>query len=138
MLLDGALQHSQGETANVLIEATSYEATLKQFFAWCAADATCALHGQDVEAAFLAAIARANDGPVPAPGCGGTKCRTDVSREELYLSIQGGLGHTADWPAVAQGLADTAKGDATIFSIMPRTGDVFYDSDAHAYRSMLC
>ncbi|KLU83070.1 hypothetical protein MAPG_02137 [Magnaporthiopsis poae ATCC 64411] len=110
MLLDGALQHSQGETANVLIEATSYEATLKQFFAWCAADATVA-----------------------------TSCRTDVSQEELYLSIQGGLEHTADWPAVAQGLADTAaKGDATIFSITPRTGDAFYDSDAYAYRAVLC
>ncbi|KAL8364932.1 hypothetical protein RB595_003969 [Gaeumannomyces hyphopodioides] len=138
MLLDGALQHSQGETANVLIEAASYEATLKQFFAWCAADATCALRGQDVEAVFLAAIARASDGPVPAPGCDGTSCRTDVSEEELYLSIQAGLGHTADWPAVAQGLADTAKGDASVFSITPRTGDVFYDSDAYAYRAVLC
>ncbi|KAL8282804.1 hypothetical protein RB597_010173 [Gaeumannomyces tritici] len=139
MLLDGALQHSQGEAANVLIEATAFEATLRQFFAWCAADKTCPLHGQDVEAAFHAAVARARDGgPVPAPGCDGVGCSTDVSEEELYLSIQGGLGHTSDWAAMAQGLMDTAKGDASIFSVVPRTGDVYSDSDAYAYRAVIC
>jgi len=138
MLLDGLLQHSQGEAANLLIESSAFEAALRLFFDWCHSDKTCPLYGQDVQEQFLRAVGSARDGPVPAPACDNTSCRSDVSEEELYYNIQQALESTDDWPTLAQGLMETINGNATLFSTELQTGDVYHDSVLYAERAVLC
>ncbi|RYP70482.1 hypothetical protein DL771_005419 [Monosporascus sp. 5C6A] len=127
MALDGALQHSQSESSNLLIESTAYEATLQKFFEWCdSADgpADCALlrgrDGAGARRAFLDVLAKAGDAPIPAPGCDdgrATGCRSSVTEEEARFNAQGLVLRTASWPALARALLEARDGaNATLLS----------------------
>ncbi|RYP62966.1 hypothetical protein DL769_007105 [Monosporascus sp. CRB-8-3] len=123
MVLDGALQHSQSESSDLLIESAAYETTLQKFFEWCDStngSADCALlrdHGDDgagARQAFLDVLAKARDAPIPAPGCDdgpATGCRSNVTEEEARFNAQGLLLETAGWPALGRALRE-ARDDA--------------------------
>ncbi|KAI0122561.1 alpha/beta hydrolase fold-domain-containing protein [Daldinia grandis] len=119
LVLDGNLQHSQSEASNLLIEGSTYEATLKNFFSWCAdaSEDVCPLSGQDVRAKFESIIAKATKSPIPAPGCDDKACRSNVTGEDIRFSIQPYLISPAMWPSLGQAIADAdADNNATLIS----------------------
>ena len=133
MVLDGILEHSQSEASNLLIESNAYEATLKQFFAWCRGNDECAIAGQDAQTAYLAVLAKARQAPIPAPGCDDspkTGCRSSVTEEEARFNVQGLVIRTAGWPRLAQALTDARGGNATLLSSAQpiAVGDAYEDS----------
>ncbi|KAI0467806.1 TAP-like protein-domain-containing protein [Xylaria cf. heliscus] len=138
--LDGNLQHSQSESSNLLTETTSYEATLKQFFDWCASTDDCALRGEDVEAIFKTVRDSATTTPIPAPGCDNVSCRSDVTEEDFLFTVQGFLISQRNWPALAQGLLEANKGNATIVSQFNQIaiGDAYEDSYLYAGTAIGC
>ncbi|KAI6091789.1 hypothetical protein F4821DRAFT_173008 [Hypoxylon rubiginosum] len=145
LVLDGNLQHSQSEASNLLIESTSYEATLKQFFTWCAnatdGDDACPLSGQDVQGVFESVLAKATASPIPAPGCDDVACRTDLTGEDLRFIVQGALISTSSWPGLGQGLAEADAGNATLLSQQQplATGsDAYEDSYLYAGTAIAC
>ncbi|KAI8623511.1 hypothetical protein F5Y19DRAFT_370861 [Xylariaceae sp. FL1651] len=140
MALDGNLQRSQSESSNLLIEATTYEATLKQFFAWCASDNTCPLQGKDVEAVFTSVRDKASAAPISAPDCDNTACRSDVTEEDFLFTSQGFLIAQRNWPLFAQGLIDADNGNATIISEFNQiaVGNAYDDSYLYAGTAIAC
>ncbi|PSL43501.1 alpha/beta hydrolase family protein [Saccharothrix carnea] len=60
MVLDGVIDHSADLRRLVLDRAWAVEESFGVFARWCAENATCALHGQDVSAAWERALAEAD------------------------------------------------------------------------------
>ncbi|KAI2780037.1 alpha/beta hydrolase fold-domain-containing protein [Daldinia loculata] len=142
LVLDGNLQHSQSEASNLLIEGSTYEATLKNFFTWCA-DASkevCPLSGQDVRAKFESIIAKATKSPIPAPGCDDKVCRSNVTEEDIRFNIQPYLISPALWPSLGQAIADADIDNATLISQQQPlvTGDAYEDSSLLAGTAIAC
>ncbi|KAI0423834.1 TAP-like protein-domain-containing protein [Xylaria sp. FL1042] len=140
IVLDGNLQRSQSESSNLLIESATYEATLKQFFEWCAANEECALQGQDAEAVFTSVRDKAAAAPIPAPGCDDVSCRSDVTEEDFLFTAQGFLISQRNWPALGQGLLEADNGNATIISEFNQIaiGDAYEDSYLYAGTAIGC
>ncbi|KAI3320693.1 hypothetical protein HD806DRAFT_505888 [Xylariaceae sp. AK1471] len=140
LVLDGNLQRSQTEASNLLIEATTYEATLKQFFAWCTATEKCPLQGKDVEAVFTDVRDKATRAPILAPGCNNTSCRSDVTAEDFLFTAQGFLISQANWPIFAEGLVEADNGNATIISQFNSiaVGSAYDDSSLYAGTAIAC
>ncbi|KAJ8125606.1 hypothetical protein O1611_g8032 [Lasiodiplodia mahajangana] len=140
IVLDGNLQHSQSESTNLLVESTSYEATLKQFFNWCTSDETCALQGEDVAAVFSSVREKASAAPIPAPGCDDVACRSDVTEEDFLFTAQGFLISQGNWPVLGQGLLEADNGNATIISEFNQIaiGDAYEDSYLYAGTAIGC
>ncbi|OTB08323.1 hypothetical protein M426DRAFT_316951 [Hypoxylon sp. CI-4A] len=142
IVLDGNLQHSQGESSNLIIESSTYEATLKQFFSWCTAATAeeCPLSGEDVQATYESVLANATSSPIAAPGCDDKTCRTDVTEEDVRFIIQGSLINPASWPALGQALVEADAGNATRLSRQQplATGDVYEDSSIYGGVAIAC
>ncbi|KAF1365562.1 hypothetical protein EJ07DRAFT_151047 [Lizonia empirigonia] len=64
--LDGILQHSQSQAANLLIETTSCALALSHFFKWASTDNYSALKGQNVESLWRELLTNASTAPIPA------------------------------------------------------------------------
>lgn len=123
LVLDGVLQHSQSEAANLLTETSSYSIVLTHFFEWAKSNESSVLQGQDVEAIWTSLITNASSTPIPASSCNGTDCRTDVNAEEILFNAQHllnfagpetGLG--ASWGTLSSALYNATQGDASTFS----------------------
>ncbi|KAI4150583.1 MAG: hypothetical protein L6R39_002231 [Caloplaca ligustica] len=135
MALDGMVDHTQSETSTLHTEATTYEATLDQFFVWCNSTGNCALRGQDAAAVYESVIGSAETHPIPAPACNSTgddACRSDVTGEEVRSNIQTLLlfqnetaGYTG-WDFLATALGQAAAGNATLLSSPLATSDTFW------------
>lgn len=134
MALDGILDHTQDETTTLNDEATAYEMTLNQFFAWCNTTIDCTLHGQDVAGVYQSIIRKAKEQPIPAPGCIQTDyfaCRPDVTGEEIRANVQSLLlfqNATADfpgWDLLSEAISQAAKGNATLLSSALATSETF-------------
>ncbi|KAI1637441.1 TAP-like protein-domain-containing protein [Biscogniauxia mediterranea] len=140
ILLDGNLQHSQSESSNHLIESTTYESTLKQFFKWCTSTDGCPLRGQDVEAKYTSVLNKAIEAPIPAPGCDDVSCRSDVTEEELRFNLQSFLISPFSWPSLGQALIDADDGNATAISSMQplAVGSAYDDSFLFAGTAIQC
>ncbi|MFC9687351.1 alpha/beta hydrolase [Kribbella sp. NPDC056951] len=113
MLLDGIIDHSQGSRRFMLEEAKSMESEFNGFIDWCATDAACELHGQDVGVLWDKTVAKADKTPLTSsfgPVTG------DVMRMSLpaLLPKLGMFG--ADWTGLAGALAKAAKGDGSGFA----------------------
>jgi pimeloyl-ACP methyl ester carboxylesterase len=117
MVLDGVLQHSQSESSNILIEATTYAAELALFFEWAGTNKASPLEGQDVEQLWYGLLQNATDTPIPAPDCEG-RCREDVTEEEIRLNAQGLLITATDESRIrfANALIAASEGDASALS----------------------
>ena len=134
MALDGMVDHTQSETTTLNDEATTYEMTLNQFFAWCNATTNCTLHGRDAAGVYESVIHSAEEQPIPAPGCistGEYACRSDVTGEEIRSNIQGLLlfqnataGYTG-WDVLSGAIAQAAEGNATLLSSPLATSETF-------------
>ncbi|KAI1478639.1 Alpha/Beta hydrolase protein [Daldinia eschscholtzii] len=143
LVLDGNLQHSQSESSNLLIESSAYEATLKKFFAWCAAASKdkCPLSGQDVRAKYESILAKAAKSPIPAPGCDDKACRSNVTEEDIRFSIQPYLISPGSWPSLGKAIAAADEDeDATLISQQQPlvTGDAYEDSSLLAGTAIAC
>jgi pimeloyl-ACP methyl ester carboxylesterase len=128
MALDGALDHDLSEITMLADEVSTYEASFDRFVAWCAEDAECLLHGQDVGKLFDDLVARADQTPLPAPACANgsapNPCRPTVSGEDLRFDVQDLLIlkparpdlHSEGWNDLAKALRQAAAGDASLLS----------------------
>ena len=133
IVLDGILEHSQSEASNLLIESNAYEATLKQFFAWCKENDECAIPDSNAQKAYLDVLARAQEAPIPAPACDDspqTGCRSSVTEEEARFNVQSLVIRTDRWPTLAQALEDARGGNASLISSAQpiAVGDAYEDS----------
>ncbi|KAI5859367.1 alpha/beta hydrolase fold-domain-containing protein [Durotheca rogersii] len=140
MVLDGNLQHSQSESANVLAESTTFQSTLKEFFRWCFRSRECAFRSRNHQFKFQRLVQRASEAPIRASGCDNRACRSDVSVEELLFSTQLLLTSVTAWPQLGQALQDANGGDATLLSqIQPLAiGDAYVDSNLFAGTAVTC
>ena len=123
MAMDGIVDHTQSETVTLNEEATTYEMTMNQFFAWCNVTTNCALYGQDAAAIFDSVIRSAEEKPLPAPSCLSTgTCRSDVTGEEIRSNVQGLLLFQEEnteftgWDTLSKAIAQAAEGNATLLS----------------------
>lgn len=123
MAMDGIVDHTQSETVTLNEEATTYELTMNQFFAWCNITTGCALHGQDAAAVFDSVIRSAEENALPAPSCLLTgACRSDVTGEEIRSNVQGLLlfqnanTEFTGWDTLSRAIAHAAEGNATLLS----------------------
>jgi pimeloyl-ACP methyl ester carboxylesterase len=120
LVLDGVLQHSQSESANIFTESLAYSLSLSHFFAWAASDESSPLKGQDVEALWLS-LTHATDVTISAPSCNGTDCSIDVTTEEILFNAQGYLtfknsGFGSSWETLSSALYNATQGDASALS----------------------
>ena len=123
MALDGMVDHTQSETTTLNDEATTYEITLNQFFAWCNTTTNCTLHGQDAAGVYESVLRSADEQPISAPGCVSSDdhtCRSDATGEEIRSNVQGLLlfqnataGFTG-WGLLSEAIAEAAKGNVTL------------------------
>ncbi|KAI4161920.1 MAG: hypothetical protein LQ342_004486 [Letrouitia transgressa] len=134
MALDGILDHTQSETTTLNDEATTYELTLNQFFAWCNTTVKCTLHGQDAASVYESVIRAAEEQPISAPSCvslGDNACRSDVTGEEvrsnvqILLLFQNATAGSASWVLLSAAIAQAAQGNATLLSSPLATSETF-------------
>ena len=121
--MDGIVDHTQSEIVTLNEEATTYESTMNQFFAWCNTTTNCTLFGQDVAAVFDSTVRTAEVQPIPAPGCLSTgACRSDVTGEEIRSNAQGlilfqnATPESTGWDTLSQAISQAAEGNATLLS----------------------
>ena len=144
MALDGALDHSLAPLAMLVDEAAAYDRALGRVAAWCAETPSCALHGQDMGAAFDRLVRQAEAQPLPAPRCAASgTCRATVTGEDLRINVQGQLlfkeavlgGHYGGWAELATALAEALAGDASGLSSEVAQGDRY---GGYAGRAIPC
>ena len=131
LALDGALDHSRPAAQLFPEEAHAYEVALDRFGSWCAATATCVLHGTDAGALFDKLVAKADLSPLPAPSCAQLGCRATVSGEDIRLNAQNLLlfktpidnDVSGGWNDLAVALRDADAGDAHGLSSPVATGE---------------
>ncbi|MFI6815307.1 alpha/beta hydrolase [Nonomuraea sp. NPDC050328] len=89
---------------------TAAEKMFDRFAAWCAANPSCRLHGQDVRAVWRELIARADADPFPGPG--GAR----LTGFHLQMAATGFVV-PGNWPAFAKAVAKARDGDASDFAM---------------------
>ncbi|WP_253839976.1 alpha/beta hydrolase [Actinokineospora globicatena] len=109
MVLDGAVDHTIGTRRMVVDETRSTEDVFTRFVAWCDAEPSCALHGQDVAARYRALLD------------GGAQ---DATPDEVGFGAYTLLNLPSYWPQLAEAIRD-------------RTGFAGEESSA-AYRVIGC
>ncbi|MEV5379870.1 alpha/beta hydrolase [Streptomyces nondiastaticus] len=120
MVLDGPLDHASGSSRFMLEEAAVMEGEFDRFAAWCAATASCALHGEDAGKVYDRVVARADRTPIPAPGAKGQPAvngdwiRMALPNQLVRVRLlEDALGFDA-WAKLAERLAAAdRKNDAT-------------------------
>ncbi|KAF3915105.1 hypothetical protein ABW20_dc0100356 [Dactylellina cionopaga] len=120
-VLDGIVDHSLPETAALIGEASTLEATLHRFFSWCesASASDCPIQGQDLPTFFANLVEGADSTPITASGCTPTTCYSGVTGDDIRAGVQGmlmGPDISGAWPALASALAQAAGGDAAPFA----------------------
>ncbi|MFK4083741.1 alpha/beta hydrolase [Kribbella sp. NPDC020789] len=112
MVLDGIVDHSQGSRRFMLEEAKSMESEFDAFIDWCAAETTCALHGQDVGAVWDETVRKADKTPLPGPS-------GPVTGDTMRMALPAMLPQIAFFgdnrAELADALAKAAKGDGSGF-----------------------
>jgi pimeloyl-ACP methyl ester carboxylesterase len=127
IVLDGLIDHSVSDVTALADEASTYERELNRFFTWCDQTTACALHGPGAAKTWDAVIAKADQAPLPAPGC--TKppgpCQATVTADNIRFDAEEmlffknpnpGLLDGPGWNGLAKALAAADAGDATALS----------------------
>lgn len=110
MYLDSVLDHTRRDQTDwVRAGAVTAERNLHRMAGWCAANTSCALHGQDVLAVW-----------------------DRVASELVVRWAVARIGDDRSWPALATGLAQAAAGDTS--AMTPRPGP----PDARLSRTAFC
>jgi pimeloyl-ACP methyl ester carboxylesterase len=112
MYLDSVIDHTNLSVVNWYAErAAATERNLRRFADWCSAQASCALHGHDVLTVWDEVIAKAERRPIPAPRVG-----PDVTVTAARIVSRSFVSAEGEWPSLAQALAETHAGDASLFA----------------------
>jgi pimeloyl-ACP methyl ester carboxylesterase len=113
MVLDGTGNHSGDFGRELTAQAQDNVVRMRRFTDWCAADASCALHGQDVARTWQQLVVRANKTPIPVVS-------TNASFDGWVLQQQAASqllrAAPSDWPALAQHIEKAVHGDASGFA----------------------
>src|SRR5262249_44692598 len=104
---DGVVDHSIDFATFLARNVMSVQDSFERFEQWCAQETACALHGQDLGAAFDAAIARA------------PQTRTLVP-QMLSTGNHPELG----WPVLAQMLAEVNRGEDKVLKQLTTTANL--------------
>jgi pimeloyl-ACP methyl ester carboxylesterase len=107
MVLDGTLNHSAVDWAGEQVEmAKGSQQSIERFFTWCRAH-DCG----EVPRLWRALVARADRKPIPTEVADVAYTGHDLQSFALGLAKQG----PAAWPALAQAIRKSARGDASDF-----------------------
>ncbi|MGE0539067.1 MAG: alpha/beta fold hydrolase [Dehalococcoidia bacterium] len=96
LVIDAVVDHSIDMPTFITRNILSVQASFDRFARWCAREPACALHGQDVGAAFDAAMAV-----------------RPLARQLVPQFLSAGNDPDFGWALIAQMLADVAAGDTT-------------------------
>jgi pimeloyl-ACP methyl ester carboxylesterase len=103
MVLDGVVDRSVDMPTFITRNILSVEDAFGRFSRWCARETACALHGQDVGAAFDAAMEAA-----------------PITRQLVPQFLAGGNDPDFGWALIARMLAEVAAGDTTTVDELTR------------------
>lgn len=103
MVLDGVVDHSVDFPTFITRNILSVGDAFDRFTRWCARDTACALHGQDVGAAFDAAMAKA-----------------PLVRQLVPQFLAAGNDPDFGWAMIARMLKEVAAGDNTTLDSLTR------------------
>ncbi|KAK5055951.1 hypothetical protein LTR84_012501 [Exophiala bonariae] len=125
MVLDGGVDPSLDELDSFIQGNWAMDNELSRFFEWCDFDSTCALHGSnDSIAIWDALIARANQKPIPAPGCDANstgqragECKPEVTGYELIFELENHFQSPDNWPSISEWIKEADEGNATSLSL---------------------
>lgn len=146
LVLDGAIDPSQGVLAQAQAQAASFDAQFRQLAAACAGQPSCPWHGgpggdvggggSGLVAAFEALVVQARQRPIPVGD------RT-VGPSELFYGTAAGLYSTQSWPLIEQALADAENGDGTLMlaafdSYVQRSPSGTYSNSLEAEAAVNC
>lgn len=122
-ILDAVIDHAPSDDIyGVMTETQTYEATLKQFFAWCKETADeCPIADNDLPALFKNLTVL--NSSIPAPQCNGT-CKAVATGEDILFGTEDRLAFKeskagfidANWSTLAGVLYAAANGDGSAFS----------------------
>ncbi|PRX52986.1 TAP-like protein [Nonomuraea fuscirosea] len=115
MVFDGAMDPFMDRA----VGRRPHEEAFTRFAAWCAANTTCALHGQDVGAVWRALVARADRTPVPVRGepAKAAYSGLDIKQAAAPSVIEPGPApEFPRWTQLAEAIKRAADGDASGFA----------------------
>lgn len=130
MVLDGAVDPSQGVFDSALGQATGFQRALDAYVASCVKQASCPL-GRDPKGAVRAVAAlmnRLEDAPLP------TGTDRELTKGRAFYGIAVTLYDKASWPALTQALTAALRGDGSVLlqlndAYFSRQSDGSYDGN---------
>jgi len=138
-VLDGAVDPTAGVMAKDLQQTKGFEDSLTTFLAQCSADSSCAFHnGGEAEDAYDRLTKSIDDSPLPSKDG-----RPAVSLEVAVTGVEQAMYDSADWPRLAEALANAQKGDgsgllALYDEYYERQPDGTYDNLIEAFEVITC
>ncbi|EPS35130.1 hypothetical protein H072_11511 [Dactylellina haptotyla CBS 200.50] len=127
-VLDGVVDHSLPETAALVGEATAFESTLMQFFAWCktVSSGDCPIQSEpDLPAFFKNLVDTMNASPVMTSGCTSATCYP-VDGSDILAGVAGpltGTDSSGGWQYLAMILQSASTGDYSDFVANKQTSN---------------
>jgi pimeloyl-ACP methyl ester carboxylesterase len=121
-LLDANFDPDTTQAEEVRVEGAAYSGELKRWGAWASSTKSSVLHGQNALKTFTTLAARADEHPIPAPGCKAGDCRSTVDGQEIRTDAQAFLAETftsaagPGWPGLAKAVLAAEHGNATALS----------------------
>ncbi|MGI8751905.1 MAG: alpha/beta hydrolase [Acidimicrobiales bacterium] len=146
MVLDGAIDPSQGVLAQIKDQAASFDSQFRQLAATCAASPSCPWHGapggvvgsggSGLVAAFGSLLDLVRQHPIPVGD-------RSVGPSELLYGTAAGLYSTQSWPLIEEALADAENGDGTLMlaafdSYVERSPSGIYSNSLEAQAAVNC
>jgi pimeloyl-ACP methyl ester carboxylesterase len=113
LFLDGAVPHVPTAELDRLTYRTAEE-LFGRFSDWCATDAACALHGEDVSAEWLALVDAADRNPVAVPGAGPGSAYSGFDLKMLASAML----TSGQWGRLADAVVLARRGDASGFAAL--------------------
>jgi pimeloyl-ACP methyl ester carboxylesterase len=107
LAIDGVVDHSVDWATIVSRNDISVQQSFDRFVRWCAGEPACALHGQDVYAAYDAAVAA-----------------QPAVRKLAAQFLAAGRDPNVGWPLIARLLADVSAGDTTTLDQLNSAGSL--------------
>jgi pimeloyl-ACP methyl ester carboxylesterase len=118
LVLDGLLDHSVGLPTIVERQIMAAGDAFDRFTRWCQLATTCALHGQNVGAAFDAAAAK-----VP------------LTRKLVSQLLATGNDPNVGWPVIAKMLAEVNAGESQVLTGLTQTASIASKSEDPSLRA---
>ncbi|KIW16816.1 hypothetical protein PV08_04006 [Exophiala spinifera] len=128
MVLDGGVDPSLSEYQSYIHGNWAMNDELERFFEWCDYNSSCALHSNSSNSSTAAIwdtlIARANEKPIPAPGCAANAtgeaagtCKTNATGYDIIFKLEDIFQLYSNWPRLSEAMQEAIDGNATILSV---------------------